>query len=121
MGRLRFYARGTAQVTDVHAQERGVRRCVGRRWQEVTTGRWAWVPTEEPQEIDYHADLVRACRDGDLWAADAATAKECRVPFDPTFGGEVTETIKAFKAKKADEAKQVGDGGKPSAGGKGDV
>jgi hypothetical protein len=105
--RLRFYARGTAQVADPHAQERPnpVRRCVGRRWQEVITGRWSWVPTEKPQEVDYHPDLVKAARDGDLWPADEETAKACGCPFDPTFGGERPETIKEFKARKAEEAK----------------
>lgn len=100
-GRLRFYARGTALVTDPHAAERGVRRFIGRRWQEVDRGRWAWAPTEKPQEVDYHADLAKACRDGDLWPADEATAKALKVGFDPTFGGEKTETIKEFRAKRA--------------------
>lgn len=99
--KLRFLARGTAQVTDPHAQERGIRRCIARRWQEVMPGRWAWVPTEEPQAVDTHQDLVKACQDGDLWAADEATAKACRVPWDPNFGGEDTDTIKAFKARQA--------------------
>jgi hypothetical protein len=118
--RVKFYARGTAQVTDPHAQDRGVRRCVGRRWQEVTTGRWAWVPTEDPQEIDYHHDLAKACRDGDLWAADEATAKACGVPFDPSFGGELTQTIKAYKASKTVDAKPAEES-KKVPGGKADV
>jgi hypothetical protein len=124
--RLRFYCRGTALVEDVHAANRTkpLRRFIGRRWQEALPGRWVWAPTEQPQEVDYHADLVKACKDGDLWPADEATAKACGVGFDPDFGGERTETIKAFKEKnaadpapKADEApKKAG-----SAGGKGDV
>ena len=113
--RLRFYARGTAQVTDPHAQERGVRRCIGRRWQEVTTGRWSWVPTDKPEECDYHHDLVKACRDGDLWPADQETAELLKLPFDPTFGAEPTQTIREFKAKtepgKTEPAK--GDDAKP--------
>lgn len=103
--KLRFLARGTAQVTDPHAQERGIRRCIARRWQEVMPGRWSWVPTEEPQAVDTHPDLVKACQDGDLWPADEATAKACRVAFDPNFGNEETETIKAFKEKAAAPAK----------------
>lgn len=110
--RLRFYCRGTALVADPIAQERGTRRFVGRRWQEVLPGRWAWCPSGKPQEIDYHHDLAKAARDGDLWPADEATAKVCGAPFDPNYGGEVVETIKAFKAKvsgqpadaKADES-----------------
>ncbi len=96
---LRFYCRRSAQVTDPHAQDRDHRRCVGRAWREIFTGRFAWVPTGEVEAIDYHADLVMACKDGDLWAADAATAKTCGVPFDPAFDQETTETIKAFRAR----------------------
>lgn len=102
--RLRFYARGTALVADVHAQEHPKhksRRFIGRRWQEIAPGQWGWCPTETPQECDYHHDLARACRDGNLWPADEATAKACGVAFDPDFGGEETETIKAWKAKQA--------------------
>lgn len=107
MEKLRFYARGTAQVTDVHAQERGLRRCVGRRWQEVEKGRWAWCPSDKVDEVEYHHDLVKACKDGDLWPADEATAKACGVGFDPNFGSESTETIKDFKAAKADPLKSA--------------
>lgn len=129
--RLRFYARGTALAADVHAQEHpthAVRRFVGRRWQEVTPGRWAWCPTEAPQECEYHHDFVRACKDGDLWPADEETATLCGVAFDPNFGGEETETIKAWKARQAGSAPLVKDAkpkgetkaeGKPS--GKGDL
>jgi hypothetical protein len=100
--RLRFFARGTALVADVHAQEHpthSVRRFIGRRWQEVLPGRWAWAPSEKPQETDYHHDLVRAARDGDLWCADEETAKACGLGFDANFGGEETESIKAWKAR----------------------
>lgn len=102
--RLRFYARGQAQVTDPHAQERGVRRCIGRRWQEVLPGRWAWVPTEKPQEVLYDHFLADAARKGDLWPADKETADALGIPFDPTYGGEHTETIKDYKAKLEDPA-----------------
>lgn len=100
--RLRFYARGTALVADVHAQEHPthpIRRFVGRRWQEVVPGRFAWCPTEDPQELAYHHDLTRACKDGDLWPADEETAKACGVAFDATFGDEETDTIKAWRAR----------------------
>lgn len=119
MMRLSFYARGTAQVTDPEAQDRGVRRCIGRRWQEITTGRWSWCPTGKPQEVDYHHDLVKACKDGDLWPADIMTAQACGVPFDPTFGGEMTETIRDFKAKMPEATTETKAG--KTAGGKGDV
>lgn len=101
--RLRFYCRQTALVEDVHAANRDkpLRRMIGRRWQEVLPGRWAWVPTGEAQEVDYHADLVKACQEGDLWPADEATAKACGVPFSEAFDDETTESIKAFKARLA--------------------
>lgn len=125
--RLRFYCRATAQVTDPHAQERGIRRCIGRRWQEVTTGRWAWVPSGKAQEVDSHPDLVKACQDGDLWPADEATAKICGVGFDPKFGDELTESIKAKKAQLEDEKKKAAEeeaakkkASGAAAGGKGD-
>lgn len=104
MAKLRFYARGTALVADVHAQEHPthpVRRFIGRRWQEVLPGQWAWCPTEKPQECDYHHDLARACRDGDLWPADEETAKACGAGFDPEFAGEEHETIRKWKERNA--------------------
>ncbi len=130
MARLRFYARGTAQVSDVHAQEHPthpVRRFIGRHLQEVLPGRWSWVPKDTPDETPYHPDLAKACRDGHLWPADEYTAKMCsnsevKVAFDPNFGGELTETIKAFKAKKAaaEAEPKAEETIKPAAGRKGD-
>ncbi len=119
--RLRFYARGTALVADVIAQEHPthpVRRFVGRRWQEILPGRWGWAPKEEAEEHDFHHDLVRACKEGDLWPADAETAKLCGVGFDPEFGGEETETIKAWKAKNAAPAASPSKKVEPKAEGK---
>jgi hypothetical protein len=132
--RLRFYCRGTALVEDVHAANRTkpLRRFIGRRWQEALPGRFVWAPTGKPQEVDYHADLVKACKDGDLWPADAATAKACGVGFDPDFGGEHTESIKEFKAKAEADKKAAADDAaaakaapskksdEPAKGGKGD-
>lgn len=143
--RLSFFARRDALVSDPHALEREkrpTRRFVGRRWTEVMAGRWAWVPADKPEAIDYHHDLVKAAKDGDLWPADEYTAKVCGLAFDPNFGGEETETIKAWKAKQdaaaakkdppaagaaeAEPAPVMGGGGKKkndagAAGGKGDV
>jgi hypothetical protein len=124
--RLRFLCRGTAQVADPNAQLNGNRRCIGRRWQEVVPGTWSWCPTDKADETDYHPDLVQACKEGDLWAADDATAKACGVAFDPTFGGETTQTIKDFKAQQSGEAPKAEEPVKKSeqsakAGGKGEV
>ena len=106
--RLRFYCKGTALVTDPHAQDRGLRRFVGRAWRQIAPpigvgpnahpGTWVWAPTGEVEDIDFHFDLLQACRDGELWAADEATAKTCGVPFDPDFGNEAFQTIRDFKA-----------------------
>jgi len=123
--RLRFYARGSALVTDPHAQERGIRRFVGRRWQEVLPGRWAWCPTGEPQAMASHPDLVKAVRDGDLWPADEVTATACGVAFSEAFDAETTETIKAFREKKAAAEVAKAPPAEPKkpekSGGKGDV
>ncbi len=107
---LRFYCRGTALVQDPHAMSRApsVNRNVGRRWQQLAPpvgvgpdahpGTWVWAPTGEVEAIPHHNDLVDACRSGDLWAADEATAKACGVAFDPDFGNEPHQTMKDFKA-----------------------
>jgi hypothetical protein len=123
--RLRFYCRGTALVTDPGAQDRGHRRFVGRRWQEVVPGTYAWCPTDQPEEIDFHFDLLQACREGDLWAADEATAKTCGVAFDATCGGEPTQSIKDYKAQQSGEPLSKPEDAKAEkpakAGGKGEV
>ncbi len=87
---LRFYAKGDAVQPDPHGAEAEPqrRRAIARKHQEVTPGKWAWVATAEPETCKYHHDLVKACKDGDLWAADEATAKICGVKWDPTYGGE---------------------------------
>jgi hypothetical protein len=54
---------------------------------------WAWVPTGEVEEVRPHNDLIKACKDGDLWAADEATALVCGVAFDPTFGGDHPDNV----------------------------
>ena len=117
MPQLRFYARRDALVADVHAQEHPthpVRRYIGRRWQEVNPGQWGWAATEEGQTVEYHHDLARACRDGDLWPADAETARICGAPFDPTFGNEETETIKAWRARVTSQTSAPAGGDTPS-------
>lgn len=94
MQKLRFHARGTACVPDPHGTEMTPqrRRMVARKHAEISPGSWAWVPAAEAEEADYHHDLAKACRDGDLWPADKETAAACGVPFDPKFGGgEVSE------------------------------
>lgn len=68
------------------------RKCfVGRKYVQVTPpsdpkdpedfGRWGFEPTGEPDRVAYRAEYVRACRDGELEPADAATAAACGVPW----------------------------------------
>lgn len=104
-GKLRFVARGDALVQNFERLEQGTKCFVGRKWIEIRTSdptaaalaaigamdldgpsRWGWVGTNEPEEVAYRAEYVKACKDGDLWPADAATAAACGVPFDPKFG-----------------------------------
>jgi hypothetical protein len=88
--KLRFYARGTAHVSDFDALERPnpLRRFIGRRLTEMEGGRMAFVPKPDPDEVTARPELVKAARDGELWPADEETARACGVAFDPTFAGE---------------------------------
>lgn len=90
--KLRFYARGTALVSDFDALDRPVplRRFIGRRYTEITPGRWGFAPTGEADEISARPEIIKAALDGELWPADDATAKACGVKFDPKFGGEIS-------------------------------
>lgn len=90
--KLRFHARGTALVSDFDALDRPnpLRRFIGRRYTEITPGRWGFAPTGEAEEVNARPEIIKAARDGELWPADEATAKACGVKFDPKFGGELT-------------------------------
>lgn len=94
MQKGRFYARGTACVVDIDAQEAGRKQFVGRKFQKVDEGH-AFVPKSEPAEVRLHPEYVRDCREGALWPADQATADACGVRFDPSFGGELPSETKA--------------------------
>lgn len=91
--KLRFYARGTAHVSDFDALERSnpLRRFIGRKLREVpgSPGRHAFLSTGKPEECNARPELIKAARDGELWPADEATAKACGADFDPKFGGEI--------------------------------
>ncbi len=96
---MRFAARGTACVPDPHGSDATPqrRRMVGRKHEQISPGQWAWVPLAKPDELGYHHDLIKAVRDGDLWAADEATAAACGVLFDSKFG-EPTKPAKKESA-----------------------
>jgi len=91
---LRFRARGTALVTDFERLDAGIKAFVGRKFLEVEEGKRGFVPTGNDQEVPYRAEYVKACKDGDLWPADAFTAVVCGVSFDPKFGEPPTESGK---------------------------
>ena len=42
----------------------------------------------EHSEVPSYVEYVRSVKEGDLWAADQATADYCGVKFDPSFGDE---------------------------------
>lgn len=101
---LKFYARDrspeereagheNASVPCPHAADASPMRrtIVGKKHAQVKPGQWGLVADDfgSPYVGKFHHDLVRACKEGDLWAADADTARICGVPFDPTFGGAV--------------------------------
>lgn len=84
--KLRFRARGTALVQNFQRLEAGIKSFVGRKLEQVDEEQWGFAPTGEDEEVNYCAEYVRCCKDGELYAADEATAKACGVPFDPNFG-----------------------------------
>lgn len=104
--KLRFYARGTALVSDIDAMERGIRRFIGRKYEAVKDkpGRFGFAPTGELEEVPYHHEYAKACADGDLWPADQETAEilsralDRKITFDSKFGGELAPKSKAGDA-----------------------
>ncbi len=103
--KLRFFARGAALVSDFDALDRSppLRRFIGRKYQEVNPGEWGFVPTSEPDDVRLRPEIVKAARDGELWAADESTAKACGIRFDPQFGGELPARE---PSKKIDQPKE---------------
>lgn len=106
--KLRFRARGTALVQNLDAMEARIKRFIGFKYtqleaptQENPDGRWAFVPTNEVAEVPARGEYVKACRDGDLWPADAETAAYCGVSFDPNFGAPKAEKPTAKTDKSA--------------------
>lgn len=107
---LRFRARGTALVPNIELQIARVRGFIGREYVHVKPGdspeaarelsgqplddkggRWVFRATAEPAEVPYRHEYVKACKDGDLWAADPDTAEACGVELDETFGDEESD------------------------------
>ncbi len=93
--KLRFFARGEALVCDFDAMDRTpvLRRMIGRKFEQVTPGQWGWVPTGKAEEVRARAEVIKACKDGDLWPADEATAAACGVAFDPSYDDASAEQL----------------------------
>lgn len=98
---LRFRASGTSLVQDLAAMEGGVRRYVGRKFEEVEPGRLGWVPTDEAEEVAFHAFYANACAAGDLEAADEATAQACGVAWQNKTKPQMRAKLAAPKSKGA--------------------
>jgi hypothetical protein len=89
---LRVKARGTALVPNYELEAAGIRAFVGRKFGPADEpGRFGFAPLDEAVEVPNRAEYVKACTDGDLWAADEPTAKVCGVKFDSTFGAKAEE------------------------------
>jgi hypothetical protein len=98
--KLRFRARGESLVQNLEKLDAGIKSFIGRKFLQVED-RWAFSPTEADEEVAYRAEYVRACKDGDLWAADADTAAACGVRFDSNFGAAPPKSSpKSEKAEK---------------------
>ncbi len=99
--KLRFRSRGEALVQNHARLEAGIKSFVGRKFLEVEPGVFGFCPTNEAEEVAYCAEYVKACKDGDLYPADAETASACGVSFDPAFG--VAKAADKSSAKSAEK------------------
>lgn len=87
-------ARGSALLPDFAAQDRGIKKMIGRTYEEVSPGQFGWKATGKSEEVARSAEIATAIADGDLFPGDAATAAWAaaltrkKVTFDPSFGTE---------------------------------
>lgn len=114
--KLRFRARGTAMVQNHERLDAGINAFVGRKFGPVKDkpGRFGFDATNETEEVPFRAEYVKACADGDLWAADEETAKHCNhyakahglasVTLDPTFGVSAATPTKNAPASAPEKA-----------------
>jgi hypothetical protein len=109
--KARVLARGSAAVPDFDAMDRepALRRSIGRRYEQLPSGDYGYVPTGAVELVGKRTEIARAIADGDLWPADQATADwaesltRAGVVFDPTFGkaaSPATITTASAKAEK---------------------
>lgn len=86
---LRVKSSPQAMVTDFEALAAKVRRYVGRSYDptlgpidpETNKNVGGWPLKDGIDEIPYRPEYVQAVKEGDLIAADKATADMCGVPF----------------------------------------
>lgn len=110
-------ARGTALVPYPHPDPRSddTRKKIGRAYKELEKGRWGWEPTGQPESLDKCVELARHIADGDLYAADQATASwafavtRVKVDFDPTFGLAADAAPASLKKSAPQSATKDGD------------
>lgn len=86
MKTLLVKASGTAMVPDFKALDMGLRRFIGRVWDDSHADLAAgiaggWSPTGQAVEVPARGEYLKAVKDGDLEAADAASASLCGVSF----------------------------------------
>jgi hypothetical protein len=82
---LRVRARGDSLVQNYERLDLGVNAFIGRVFKETSPGRHGFAPTNEVVEVPYRAEYVKALREGDLEAADEATALAAGL----TFAGDI--------------------------------
>lgn len=95
-------------VTRYDLIDQGVKRMVGRKLVphlDASNG-FAWVETGETETLPNIAEFRTSIRDGALWAADEATAREVwptewRKHFDASFGTTPRATTAAEATKDA--------------------
>lgn len=88
--KLRVRAHGTACVQNYERLEAGVNCFIGRDFKEVEPGRHAFVPNDQIVEVPARAEYLKALRDGDLDAADEATARAAGLKFEAPKSAAVT-------------------------------
>ncbi len=89
MQTLKVKSSPLAMVTDYEAFAAGVRRYIGRSYDpslgpvdpETKKHVGGWPLKDGVDEIPYRPEYARAIKEGDLLAADKATADLCGVPF----------------------------------------
>jgi len=113
LSKLRVRAR-SGIVSRFDLVDHGIKRMVGHTFQkhDDAPNGFAWVPTNETEEVPNLPEFRTALKDDALWAADEATAREIwgaqwREHFDASFGTAPKRALApASTADAKDEVKQ---------------